>query len=138
MGSMITPLPAVGSKRPASCTPGSDAPFTSFIVGKLIELHAGEFKAMVREVPQMDVQSHTYSHIPLKTIVFEPSTEYLNVRPFAAGPGTDQARAVTVVPGESLGVIRSELDKTRNLIKDVCGVDCIGISRTRRILPWTQ
>ncbi len=105
-----------------------DAPFTSFVVGKLIELHPGEFKAMVDEVPQMDVQSHTYSHVILKTIVFEPSAEYLEVRPLAQGPGTDEERGVKVGRGESLEVIRSELVKTRELIEEVCGVDCIGIS----------
>ena len=115
-----------------------DAPFTSFVVGKLIELHPGEFKAMVDEVPQMDVQSHTYSHVILKTIVFEPSAEYLEVRPLAPGPGTDEERGVKVGRGESLEVIRSELVKTRELIEEVCGVDCIGISRSGWILSWSQ
>lgn len=105
-----------------------DAPFTSFIVGKLIEQHVDEFKAMVRDVPQMDVQSHTYSHMALKTIVFEPPMEYLKIRPLQSGPGTDEDRGVRVVTGGSIEGIRSELAKTRELIKDVCGVDCIGIS----------
>jgi peptidoglycan/xylan/chitin deacetylase (PgdA/CDA1 family) len=102
------------------------APCTSYIVGKLLEKNIPEFQAMSRN-PLFDMQSHTYSHKPLKTIVCE-APHYRRFWAVRKGRYIDEARGVTCSPGASLELIREEVRKTRDLLKESCGVDCTGIS----------
>jgi peptidoglycan/xylan/chitin deacetylase (PgdA/CDA1 family) len=103
-----------------------DAPCTSFVVGKLLEQHADEFRALAR-IPQFDLQSHTHSHVWLKSIV-EEAPEFRKFWPYYEGRYIDEERGVTVAPGVAVEAIPSELGRVRDLLKEICGVECIGLA----------
>jgi peptidoglycan/xylan/chitin deacetylase (PgdA/CDA1 family) len=104
------------------------APCTSYVVGKLLEQHSAGFAALATN-PLFNLESHTYSHQPLRTIVME-SPEY--VRRFMADragePGVDAERGVTCGRFVPVELVREEIVRTRELLRSVCGVESIGIS----------
>jgi hypothetical protein len=104
----------------------NQAPCTSYVVGKLLEKLVPEFQTMVRN-PYFDLQSHTYSHKALKTIVCE-APEYRRGWASRQGQHIDEERGVTCSPGASLDIIRAEIRATNLLLKQHCGVDCLGVS----------
>ena len=83
-------------------------PATFFMLGKLVELEQ-RFKSIFRSRSDLiDVQQHTYSH----SLVMEKN-------------GFDRPR---ITPAQ----LKSEIRKTKSLIKDSYGVDCTGVR-----LPYT-
>jgi hypothetical protein len=104
----------------------NQAPCTSYIVGKLFEKNVREFQALSQN-PFFDLQSHTYSHVPLKTIVCE-APHYRRFWAVRNGRLIDEERGVTCSPGGSLEQIREEVRKPRELLREHCGLECIGLS----------
>jgi peptidoglycan/xylan/chitin deacetylase (PgdA/CDA1 family) len=92
-------------------------PATFFIVGKTLEMGKNILRKLKEHEDLFDIQQHTYSHQPLKTI----------------NPKSDLA-AVTNdfgVVAPRLSKIRSEIRKTNDLLLDILDVECTGIRG-----PW--
>jgi hypothetical protein len=88
------------------------APCTLFILGHTLELMK-EIFYKVLDNPLFDLQQHTYSHLPLKTVCI------------------DDGKQVKVVKGASLYQIEVEVKKTSRLLNEILGVKCIGLTG-----PW--
>ncbi len=90
---------------------------TFFVVGRTLEMGRSILKNL-REYPDLfDIQQHTYSHLPLKSIY--PQTD-------AASVANDNN-----VVGGTLPQIRREVSRTSQLLLKHLGVDCTGIRG-----PW--
>ena len=87
-------------------------PTTFFIVGRTLERCAAHFQAIVGD-PLIDMQQHTYSHQLLKTVYIE------------------DGKSIRVTRGVSPQETREEVRKTSRLLKEVLGVDCMGLTG-----PW--
>lgn len=89
------------------------APCTFFLVGKTLELVGAEmFKPFVNH-PLFDIQQHTYSHLLLKTVYI------------------DDGEKIQLVRGGTLEEIEEDVGKASRLLKDMLGIDCIGLTG-----PW--
>jgi peptidoglycan/xylan/chitin deacetylase (PgdA/CDA1 family) len=94
-----------------------DVPATFFIVGKTIELGHRTLKRL-REYPDLfDLQQHTYSHLPLKSI--NPDGDF-------AAINND-----TNVVGGTLRRITAEVRRTSELLRRHLDAECTGIRG-----PW--
>ncbi|ACZ43112.1 polysaccharide deacetylase [Thermobaculum terrenum ATCC BAA-798] len=87
-------------------------PATLFILGQTLERCPQAFQPLVDD-PLFDLQQHTYSHQLLKTVYIE-----------------DGGR-VQVIRGADLDTIRWEVHLTNDLLRDLLGVECIGLTG-----PW--
>lgn len=89
------------------------APCTFFLVGKTLETMGAEaFEPFVNH-PLFDIQQHTYSHILLKTVYI------------------DDGQKIQMVKGGTLEEIEKEVKKASQLLKEMLGIDCIGLTG-----PW--
>lgn len=84
-------------------------PASLFIVGKTLEHSPDAFRELVGH-PLFDLQQHTYSHMLLKTICVQNDE------------GTH------IVRGGTLEQIRYEVRHTNELLRDILGVECTGIT----------
>ena len=88
-----------------------EAPCTFFICGQTLENNLEEFQRVKEGWGDiMDFEQHTYSHVPLKTVV------------------EDSVRGFRVVKGGSLEQIREEVERASELLRRHLGVECIGIT----------
>ena len=94
-----------------------EVPATFFIVGKTLEMGHAVLRRL-RDYPDLfDVQQHTYSHLPLKSI---------NPAPDLAALGNDFD-----VVGGSPGRIAREVRRTSDLIANYLDAECTGLRG-----PW--
>ncbi len=89
-----------------------NAPCTVFALGTCLLAEPDAFEAAA-ENPLIDMAQHTWSHIPLKTVVIE------------------DGQSVEVIRGGSLEQIRDEVSRASQAIESICGVPCCGITG-----PW--
>ncbi|MEJ5298228.1 MAG: polysaccharide deacetylase family protein, partial [Armatimonadota bacterium] len=89
-----------------------NAPCTVFALGSCLLAEPDAFEAAA-ENPLIDMAQHTWSHIPLKTVVIEDGD------------------TVEVIRGGSLEQIRDEVARASQAIESICGVSCCGITG-----PW--
>jgi peptidoglycan/xylan/chitin deacetylase (PgdA/CDA1 family) len=94
-----------------------DFPATFFVVGKTLEMGHKILKKLTEYDDLFDIQQHTYSHIPLKTI----------------HPRSDIAAIFndTNVIGAPVSKIAKEVKKTNELLSKYLDVECRGIRG-----PW--
>ena len=97
-----------------------EVPWTAYLTGQTVEACGAEIRKMVDD-PLLTVGQHTYSHVLLKSIYMKPG---------------DGKPVHGVCPnyfrkGGTLSEIREELGKTQDLIRDVMGVECHGLTG-----PW--
>ena len=90
-----------------------DAPATLFLLGRTLELHPQEVRRAVTG-SVFDVGQHTYTHQLFKTLVIEHLDPPLVVR------------------GAPPDVVEDEVRRTTELIADVLGLECVGLTA-----PWT-
>lgn len=89
-----------------------NAPCTFFACGKTLENNAREFQEVRDKYGDLiDFQQHTYSHRLLKT----------NVQQHEDG-------RITIARGGSSEQIEEEVSKTSNLLKNLLGVNCLGLT----------
>ncbi|MBC7327174.1 polysaccharide deacetylase family protein [bacterium] len=89
------------------------APCSFFLVGRTLEIVGAEaFKPFVNN-PLFDLQQHTYSHLLLKTVYI------------------DDGEKIQLVRGGTLEEIERDVSKASRLLKDMLGIDCIGLTG-----PW--
>ncbi|MCU1441594.1 MAG: polysaccharide deacetylase [Rhodoglobus sp.] len=86
-----------------------DFPATFFVLGETLERNIEQFRQIVGD-PLFDVQQHTYTHKPLKTLVQRNSS------------------GVTLIQGGSLERIRDEVTRTSELLASSLGVRCTGLT----------
>lgn len=89
------------------------APCSFFLVGRTLELVGAEPFLPLRDNPLYDIQQHTYSHLLLKTVYI------------------DDGEKITLVRGGSLEEIEEDVGRASRLLKEMLGVDCIGLTG-----PW--
>lgn len=90
-----------------------NAPCTFFVLGKTLICHLDEFRRLINRYSDIvDIQQHTFSHIPFKTIVIE-------------------YRGYRVIKSAHPERIRTEIQITSFLLNKLLGVDCIGLTT-----PW--
>jgi len=88
-----------------------EAPCTMFLVGRFVE-EAPEAFAPLRGHPFVDIQSHTYTHLSLKTVVQE------------------NAEGTTFIPAATVEQIRAELRLAGDAIERHLGVRPTGLGAT--------
>ncbi len=101
-----------------------DIPCTFFICGITLENNREEFQEVREKYSDLiDFQQHTYSHVRFKEI------RYYRERPLKS-PGGEILfpRGETVFPPEEPKKIRQEIRKARELLKEILGVECSGIT----------
>ncbi|MCL6444395.1 MAG: polysaccharide deacetylase family protein [Alicyclobacillus sp.] len=86
-----------------------EAPATLFLVGKTIELNIERLRALQNN-PYFDFQSHTYSHKLLKTVC------------------QNDGKGIRVFRGASLSEIEDEVVRNNELLHEVLGVSCCGLT----------
>jgi peptidoglycan/xylan/chitin deacetylase (PgdA/CDA1 family) len=84
-------------------------PATFFVLGQTLERNVDELGALVGD-PLFDIQQHTYSHTPLKTLVQR------------------NARGTELIVGGSLERIRDEVSRTSRRLGELLGVRCTGLT----------
>ena len=89
-----------------------NAPCTVFALGSCLLAEPDAFEAAAHN-PLIDMAQHTWSHIPLKTVVIEDGD------------------TVEVIRGGSPEQIRDEVTRASQAIESICGVSCCGITG-----PW--
>lgn len=87
-----------------------EVPVTWYVTGKTLEMYPAEFRE-VEQSPYVELESHTYSHMLLKTVCY---------RPFAS-PGEFGGPGVTVVRGGSVPEIDADLGRAQDVFRDVLG-----------------
>jgi peptidoglycan/xylan/chitin deacetylase (PgdA/CDA1 family) len=88
-----------------------DAPCTLFVLGRSLEMAPDIFVRVAAGSGMFDIQQHTYSHLPLKSVVIESDN---GVTMFCRGGSLDE--------------IREEVGKTKKLISELLGLECIGLT----------
>ena len=83
---------------------------TIFVTGQTLEQNADAFRN-IRDCQFLDFQQHTYSHKCLKPLMF-----------------IENDVPVIGTPGMTLDEIQQEISKTNQLIQDILGRTCIGIT----------
>jgi peptidoglycan/xylan/chitin deacetylase (PgdA/CDA1 family) len=86
-----------------------DLPATLFVLGETLERNADALAGLVGD-PLFDIQQHTYTHKPLKTLVQRNEA------------------GVTLIEGGSLERIRDEVSRTSDLLERSLGVRCSGLT----------
>jgi peptidoglycan/xylan/chitin deacetylase (PgdA/CDA1 family) len=89
------------------------APCTFFIVGRTLEIVGAEAFKPFGESPLFDLQQHTYSHLLLKTVYIDDGTK------------------IQMVRGGTLEQIEEDVSKASKILKEMLGVECIGLTG-----PW--
>ncbi|MDQ4137648.1 MAG: polysaccharide deacetylase family protein [Actinomycetota bacterium] len=84
-------------------------PATLFVLGQTLERNVDALGELVDD-PLFDIQQHTYSHKPLKTLVQQNS------------------RGTELIVGGSLERIRDEVSRTSELLAQWLGVRCTGLT----------
>jgi peptidoglycan/xylan/chitin deacetylase (PgdA/CDA1 family) len=93
------------------------APCTMFLCGKTLEMSQEAFRELA-DHPLIEFQSHTYAHSLLKTDV-----QWIGGRQI----GDPKAGKVRILRGASVEQIRAEVRKTKELLKEILGVDNTGL-----------
>jgi peptidoglycan/xylan/chitin deacetylase (PgdA/CDA1 family) len=96
-------------KRAAELHREYGVPATLFVLGETLERNVDAL-AELADDPLFDIQQHTYSHKPLKTLLQQN------------GRGTE------LIVGGSLERTREEVSRTSELLADVLGVHCTGLT----------
>jgi peptidoglycan/xylan/chitin deacetylase (PgdA/CDA1 family) len=86
-----------------------DVPATFFVLGETLERNVAALAALVGD-PLFDIQQHTYTHKPLKTLVQR------------------NAAGTVLIGGGSLDRIRDEVTRTNDLLERALGVRCTGLT----------
>jgi peptidoglycan/xylan/chitin deacetylase (PgdA/CDA1 family) len=86
-----------------------DAPCTLFITGRTLRHSPDAFRALV-DHPLFDLQQHTDTHLPLKTVY------------------QDDGRCVTVVPGGTLGKVWADVAAAQRTFERLLGRRPIGLT----------
>lgn len=89
------------------------APCTFFLTGKTLEILGAEAFQWFVNHPLFDIQQHTYSHLLLKTVYI------------------DDGEKIQMVRGGTLEEIEEDVGRACKLLKDMLGIDCIGLTG-----PW--
>lgn len=89
-----------------------NVPMTMFITGMTLEENVNRFDRFLGD-SKFDIQQHSYSHVPFKTIVEERD---------------DEAKTRVFREGATLERIEEEVDKTNQLFEKHLGIKCIGIT----------
>jgi peptidoglycan/xylan/chitin deacetylase (PgdA/CDA1 family) len=84
-------------------------PATLFVLGETLERNVDALARIVGD-PLFDVQQHTYTHKPLKTLVQR------------------NAAGTRLIAGGSLERTRAEVTRTSDLLERALGVDCTGLT----------
>ncbi|MFC0680977.1 polysaccharide deacetylase family protein [Lysobacter korlensis] len=84
-------------------------PATLFVLGQTLERNVDALGQFVDD-PLFDIQQHTYSHMPLKTLVQRNS------------------RGTELILGGSLDRTREEVSRTSELLEEHLGVRCTGLT----------
>lgn len=94
-----------------------EAPATIFLVGKTLVLGAQYVKPLRDFGDLFDFQQHTYSHVPLKTVIADDESPF--------------ARAERFVRGGDIELIRRDVNHASEILKRYLDVSCVGIRG-----PW--
>jgi peptidoglycan/xylan/chitin deacetylase (PgdA/CDA1 family) len=94
-----------------------EVPATIFIVGKTLMLGAQYVKPLRDFGDLFDFQQHTYSHVPLKTVIADDENPF--------------ARAERFVRGGDIELIQKEVKHASEILKRYLDVSCTGIRG-----PW--
>ena len=89
-----------------------NAPMTMFVTGMTLEENVNRFDRFLGD-NKFDIQQHSYSHVPFKTIVEERD---------------DEAKTRVFREGVTLERIQEEVAKTNQLFEKHLGIKCIGIT----------
>jgi len=84
-------------------------PATLFIRGQNLERNPVAFEAVAAN-PLLDLQQHTYSHMLLKSVC------------------QCNEEGVTLFRGGTLAEVRADVAKASDLLREYCGVECIGLT----------
>jgi peptidoglycan/xylan/chitin deacetylase (PgdA/CDA1 family) len=95
-------------------------PWTIYLTGKTVEKCGNEIRKMAGN-PLLTIAQHTYSHMLLKSVYMTPQD----------GKPVHGSQPNFFIKGGSLPEIHEEITKTQNLISDVLGVECHGLTG-----PW--
>lgn len=95
-------------------------PWTIYLTGQTVETCGDEIRKMAGN-PLLTIAQHTYSHMLLKSVYMTPKD----------GKPVHGSQPGFFKKGGSLPEIREEITKTQNLIRDVIGVECHGLTG-----PW--
>lgn len=87
-----------------------NAPVTWYLTGRTLERYPAEFKAIEGD-PIIELQSHTYSHMLLKTVLIQ----------VPKGRVVHGKKDWVLVPGGSLQEIDADLTKCQQVFQDVLG-----------------
>lgn len=96
-------------KRAAELHREYGVPATLFVLGQTLERNVDALGALVDD-PLFDIQQHTYTHKPLKTLVQQNS------------------RGTELIVGGSLERTRDEVSRTSELLAEKLGVRCTGLT----------
>jgi peptidoglycan/xylan/chitin deacetylase (PgdA/CDA1 family) len=96
-------------KRAAELHREYGVPATLFVTGETLERNVDALGALVGD-PLFDLQQHTYSHKPLKTLVQR------------------SPRGTELILGASLERTRDEVSRTSELLASLLGVRCTGLT----------
>jgi peptidoglycan/xylan/chitin deacetylase (PgdA/CDA1 family) len=96
-------------KRAAQLHREYGVPATLFVLGETLERNTDALAELVDD-PLFDIQQHTYSHTPLKTLVQQ------------------NARGTELILGGSLERTREEVSRTSALLAERLGVRCMGLT----------
>ncbi len=94
--------------------------WTIYLTGQTVEKCGDEIRKMAGN-PLLTIAQHTYSHMLLKSVYMTPND----------GKPVHGSQPNFFKKGGSLQEIREEITKTQNLIRDVLGVECHGLTG-----PW--
>ena len=97
-----------------------EVPWTIFLTGQTVEAYGGKIREFI-DNPLLTIAQHTYSHMLLKSVYMTPGD----------GKPVHGLYPNYFNEGGALDEIRKEITKTQNLMRDVLGVECRGLTG-----PW--
>ena len=97
-----------------------DVPWTIYLTGKTVEACSDPVRRVVGN-PLLTIGQHTYSHMLLKSVYMTPGD----------GQPIHGSYPNLFKRGGSLAEVRAEIAKTQDLIRDLLGVECRGMTG-----PW--
>jgi len=95
-------------------------PWTIYVTGATMESRTPAI-LKVRDNPLLTICQHTYSHMLMKSVYMEPND----------GKGVPGQSPNSFIKAGSLEEVREEITKTQQLIRDLLGVECQGLTG-----PW--
>jgi len=97
-----------------------EIPWTVYLTGKTVEARGEEIRELIDD-PLLTVGQHTYNHMLLKSIYMKPGD----------GKPVHGACPNFFNKGGTPSELREEIGKTQDLIRDILGVECHGLTG-----PW--